>query len=81
MRHDADARRHEEQREMLQQAGGAGAQFVADRAAHEQGEEEQRHADDGAGERPVEQAHQQFAGKLEKQEKGEDADHGSVRNV
>jgi len=54
VRHHADPGRHEQQRQVPQQAVRSVAQVLGDGAAHHQGDEQQRHANDGARDRESE---------------------------
>ena len=60
---------------MLEQAARAGAQFVTDRAARQQDEKKQGHADHRPRKRPAKQADEQFAGELKEEQEGECANH------
>lgn len=66
--HDADAGRHEEQREMLQQSGCSGPQFLGYAPAEQQGAQKQDEFDHGPGNGQAEPMRNRFAGQLENQQ-------------
>ena len=75
MQHDAGTGRDEEQRQVLQQGTRPVPQLLTDAATREQGQKEERHADDRAGNRQGKGANDQFADELVEEQQGEDLDH------
>jgi len=75
VQHDADAGRHEQQRQVLQQVLRRVAQFRRRPAAQRQRSEQQRHADHRPRNRQREQLGEDFADQLKDEQQCEGAEH------
>ena len=78
MLHHADARRHEQQRQMLEKTIGGIAERDRERRTRQHQDEQQDHADHRPGEGQARGAHHRFAGKLAHEQGGDRGQHAGT---